>query len=163
MTLLIKKISSNSFLVLPFDTEMSHLKRRWKVLRANQCYDNLPFISINVSFGRTVSLQTFPWIFPHSNFIKKKYYNIRCIKWCKCLICASCTLNTSHISSFTVISGSTISPSSVVKLFVVSVCYDFAQGYSMKFSLNNNQCMGIGKNGEIYLEGEKLRCVNCAR
>ena len=44
--------------------------RRWKVLRANQFYRNLPFISINVSFRETVSLKTFPWIFSHSNFIK---------------------------------------------------------------------------------------------
>ena len=49
---------------------MSHLKRRWKVLRANQFYGNLLFISINVSFRMTVSLKTFPWIFPHPNFIK---------------------------------------------------------------------------------------------
>ena len=61
--------SLNSFLVLSFDTKMSHLKRRWKVLRANQCYGNLSFISINVSSRKTVSLKTFPWIFPHPNFI----------------------------------------------------------------------------------------------
>ena len=60
----------NSFLVLLFDTKMSNLKRRWKVLRANQCYGNLPFISINVSFRKTVSLKTFPMIFPHPNAIK---------------------------------------------------------------------------------------------
>ena len=62
--------SLNSFLVLSFDTKMFHLKRRWKLLRANQFYGNLPFISINVSFRKTVSLKTFPWIFPHPNFIK---------------------------------------------------------------------------------------------
>ena len=62
--------SLNSFLVLSFETKMSHLKCRWKVLRANQCYGNLLFISINVSFRKTVSLKTFPWTFPHSNFIK---------------------------------------------------------------------------------------------
>ena len=61
--------SLNSFLVLSFDTKMSHLKRRWKVLMANQCYGNLPFILINVSFRKTVSLKTFPWIFPHPNFM----------------------------------------------------------------------------------------------
>ena len=60
----------NSFLVLSFDTKMSHLKRLWKVLRANQFYKNLPFISVNVSFRETVSLKTFPWIFSHPNFIK---------------------------------------------------------------------------------------------
>ena len=62
--------SFNLFLVLSFDTKMSPLKRRWKVLRANQYYGNLHFIPINVSFRNTVSLQTFPWIFPHLNFIK---------------------------------------------------------------------------------------------
>ena len=61
--------SLNSFLVLSFDTKMSHLKRRWKVLWANQCYGNLPFILINVSFRKTISLKTFPWIFPHPNFM----------------------------------------------------------------------------------------------
>ena len=49
---------------------MSYLKHRWKVLRANQCYGNLRFIPINVSFRKTVSLKKFPWIFPHPNFIK---------------------------------------------------------------------------------------------
>ena len=61
--------SWNSFLVLSFDAKMSHLKHRWKVLWANQCYGNLPFILINVSFRKTVSLKTFPWIFPHPNFM----------------------------------------------------------------------------------------------
>ena len=61
--------SLNSVLVLSFDTIISHLKRRWKVLRATQCYGNLPFISINVCFRKTVSLKTFPWIFPHPNFM----------------------------------------------------------------------------------------------
>ena len=61
--------SLNSFLLLSFDTKMSHLKHRWKVLRANQCDGNLPFISINVSFRKTVSLKTFLWIFPHPNFL----------------------------------------------------------------------------------------------
>ena len=60
----------NSFLVLSFDTKMCHLRRRWKILRANQCYGNLSFVSINVSFRETVPLKTFPWIFPHPNFIK---------------------------------------------------------------------------------------------
>ena len=62
-------IPLNSFLVLSFDTKMSRLKRRLKVLMANQCYGNLPFISINVSFTKTVSLKTFPLIFPHPNFM----------------------------------------------------------------------------------------------
>ena len=52
--------------------KMSHLKlrRRWKILRASQCYGNLLFASINVSFRETVPLKTFPLIFPHPNFIK---------------------------------------------------------------------------------------------
>ena len=64
--------SLNSFLVLSFDAKMSRLKRRWEVLRANQCFGNSPFISINVSFRKTVSLvlKTYPWIFHHPNFIK---------------------------------------------------------------------------------------------
>ena len=33
-------------------------------------YGNLYFISINVSFRKTVSLKTFPWISPHPNLIK---------------------------------------------------------------------------------------------
>ena len=32
-----RHFSWNSFLMLSFDTKMSHLKWRWKVLRANQC------------------------------------------------------------------------------------------------------------------------------
>ena len=36
----IKHFSLYSLLVLSFDTKMSHLKRRWKVLWANQCYGN---------------------------------------------------------------------------------------------------------------------------
>ena len=54
-----------------------------------------PFVSINVSFGEIVPLKIFPWIFPHPNFIKKMYYYIRCIKWCKCWTCTLCTLSTS--------------------------------------------------------------------
>ena len=66
--------SLNSFLVSSFDTKMSHLKRRWKVLRVNQYYEKVPFISINVSFGKTVvSMKTFSWIFPHYNFIKNTF------------------------------------------------------------------------------------------
>ena len=55
-----QNFSLNSFLVLSFDTKMYHLKRRLKVLRANKCYENLPFISIDVSFRKTISLITFP-------------------------------------------------------------------------------------------------------
>ena len=66
-----QQFSLNSFLVLSFDTNMSHLERRWKVLRANQGNGNSPFISINVSSRKTLSLKIFPWIFPHPNFIKK--------------------------------------------------------------------------------------------
>ena len=62
--------SINSFLVLSFDTRMSQLRRRLKILRENQCYGNLPFVSINVSFRETVPLKKVPWIFPHPNFIK---------------------------------------------------------------------------------------------
>ena len=65
-----KPFSLNSFLVLWFDAKMSHLKRQWKVLRGNQYSENLPFISINVSFMKTVSLKTFPWIFPRPNFMQ---------------------------------------------------------------------------------------------
>ena len=65
-----KQFSLNLFLVLSFDTKMSHLKRRWKFLWANQCHGNLPFILINVSFRKTVSLKTFSLIFPHTNFMK---------------------------------------------------------------------------------------------
>ena len=63
-----RHFSLNLFLVLSFETKMFHLKCRWKVLRANQRYGNLPFISINKSFRKTVSLKTFPWLFPHPNF-----------------------------------------------------------------------------------------------
>ena len=49
---------------------MYRLKSRWTFFRANQCYGNLPFFSINVSSGKTVSLKTFPWTCPHSTFIK---------------------------------------------------------------------------------------------
>ena len=63
--------SLNWFLVLSFDTKMSHLRRRQEILRANQCDGNVAFISINVSFRETVPLKTFPWIFPDPNFIKK--------------------------------------------------------------------------------------------
>ena len=64
----------NLFRVLSFDTKMPHLKLRWRILRANQCYGNLPFISIDVFFSKTVPLKTFPWIFPHPKFIKKLLY-----------------------------------------------------------------------------------------
>ena len=109
-------LSLNYFLVLSFDTKMSHLKRRRKVLRANQCCAKLTFISINVSFTKTVSLKTFPWIFAHPNLIKdtitfdvSSVVNVR-FEHCE-------LLSASHISSFTSISGSTISPTSVAKLF----------------------------------------------
>ena len=62
--------SLNSFHVLSIDIKTSHLRCRWEILMANHCYGNLPFVSINVSFRQTVSLKTFPWIFPHPNFIK---------------------------------------------------------------------------------------------
>ena len=64
-----KDFSLNFFLVLSFDTKMSHLKRRWKVLWTNQCHGNLPFILINVSFRKTVSLKTYSLIFLHINFM----------------------------------------------------------------------------------------------
>ena len=72
----------NSFLVLSFDTKMSHLKRRWKILRANQCYGNVPFISIPVlqedSITENISMDI------SSSQFYQKYYHIRCIKWYKC-------------------------------------------------------------------------------
>ena len=96
--------------------KISHLKRRWKILRANQYYGILLFILTHVSFRKAVLLKTFPWILPHLNFMKK-YNCIWCIKWCK----YPCTLRTPHISSFTAAPVSTISPSSVAKLLLVSV------------------------------------------
>ena len=111
----------NSFLVLSFDTKMPHLKRRRKVLRVNQCYGNLPFISISVSFRNTVSLKTFSWIFPHPNFMTNTITfdvsNDVIVRFVHRVRFSS----TSRISIFVVISGSTISPSSVAKLFLVSV------------------------------------------
>ena len=63
--------SLNSFLVLSFDTKMSGLRDQWKILRASQCYGNLPFASINVSLiGRQYQWKHFPWIFPHANLSK---------------------------------------------------------------------------------------------
>ena len=50
--------------------KMSHLKCWRKVLRANQFYRNLPFISSNVSFKKTVSPKTSSWIFSRPNFFK---------------------------------------------------------------------------------------------
>ena len=72
----------NSFLVLSFDTKISHLKRRWKTSRANKCYRNLPFISIDVSSRNTIPLKTFPWMCAHPNSMKKYYYIwfIKCSK-----------------------------------------------------------------------------------
>ena len=67
---IIRHFFLNKFLMLSFDTKMSHLKRRWKVLRANQYYGNLPFISVNVSFRKTVPLKAFPWVLPHPNLMK---------------------------------------------------------------------------------------------
>ena len=51
--------SWNSFLMLSFDTKMSHLRRQWKVLRANQYYGNLPFIAIDMLFRKTIPLKNF--------------------------------------------------------------------------------------------------------
>ena len=114
--------SLNSFLVLLFDTRMSYLKRQREILSANKYYGNLPFISINVSCRKTAPLKTFPWIFPHPNFIKKKYFHIRSIKWSKCWVYAPCTLSSSIVSNFTPIFGSTISISSVAKPSFESLC-----------------------------------------
>ena len=73
--------SLNSFLLLSFGTKMSHLKRWYKVLRTNQCYGNLPFISIPVlqkdSITENISMDIF------SSKFYQKYYYIRSIKWCK--------------------------------------------------------------------------------
>ena len=30
-----------------------------------------PFIQIDVTFRKTVSLKTFPWIFPHPHFVRE--------------------------------------------------------------------------------------------
>ena len=59
---------------------MSHLKRRWKVLRANQFYKKkLRFISSNVSFRKTVSLKKNSMDIISSKSYQKYYY-IRCIR-----------------------------------------------------------------------------------
>ena len=73
----------NSFLVLSFDTTMYHLTRRCKVLRVNQCYGNLPFIAITVSFRKTIIIENISMDISSTQFCQKYYY-IRCIKWCKC-------------------------------------------------------------------------------
>ena len=109
-----RHFSWNSFLMLSFDTKMSHLKRRWQVLRANQYQGNLLFTSINVSFRKAVPLKKIPWILPHPNFFK----NTMTFDVSNGVnVCSSGTLRTSRISSFTVISGSAISPPSVAKFF----------------------------------------------
>ena len=60
----------NSCIVLSFDIKkISHFRRRWKILMANQNYANLPFISINVPLSKTVRLKAFLWIFSQTNFI----------------------------------------------------------------------------------------------
>ena len=109
-----RHFSLNSFLVLQFDRKLSHLIRRWKFLRANQCYRNLPFMSIDF-LKEDSSIENICVDISSSQFYEKHYY-IWCIKWSKCLVCAPCTLSPFCIWSFTAIYGSTISPSSVVKL-----------------------------------------------
>ena len=39
-------ITNSLILILLFDTKMSQLERRWKIWMVNQCYTNLPFVSI---------------------------------------------------------------------------------------------------------------------
>ena len=48
------------------------------------------------------------------------------------------------------------------------ICNDLAQEYSVKFNSKKTQCMCVGKDGEffqgnIHLDGGKLKWVNCAR
>ena len=61
-----------------------------------------------------------------------------------------------------------LSPSLCGLQKAADICYDFAQEYSAKFDSKMTQCMCVGKDGEffqgnIYLDGENLKCVNCAR
>ena len=66
-------VSLNSFLVLSFDTKMSHLKRRWKFHPyLNWFFFQEDSITGNISMGIC------------SSQFHKKYYYIWCIKWCKC-------------------------------------------------------------------------------
>ena len=65
-----QRFSLNSFLLLSFDTKMSHFKRPREILRADKYYGNSPFISTSESVKKTVQLKTFLWIFPCPNFIK---------------------------------------------------------------------------------------------
>ena len=69
-----RHFSLNSFLLLSVDTEHFHLKHRWKIVRANQYYGFFFFISINVSFGKTLPLKKFLWTFSHPDFIKTLWH-----------------------------------------------------------------------------------------
>ena len=96
--------SLNSFLVLSFDTKMSHFKRRWKVLWANQCYGNLPFILINMSFRKTVSLKHFLILILWQILLHSKYQMVYMLGL------YIVYLSTSRMLIFIVNSESTISP-----------------------------------------------------
>ena len=93
--------SLNSFLMLLIDTKMFFFKHRWEILNANQYHGYLPILS------------TFPWIFPHPNFIKNTI---------TFEVSNGVSVGFVHrVSNFTPVSGSTISTSSVVKLSLGSV------------------------------------------
>ena len=62
-----------------------------------------------------MQLKIFLWLFSHPNFIKNITFDY------KCYVCAPSTLSVSRVSDSTAISGSTIWPSSVVKLILGSV------------------------------------------
>ena len=105
--------SLNLFTVLLSDATWIRLQTSTGNLMGEQNFADLLFISINVSFRKTVSWNYISVYFHHHNFRKS------IIKFCKCEVCVGCTLNKSHSSKFTSISGSTISPSSVDKVWGV--------------------------------------------
>ena len=68
--------SLHSFPVLSFDTKVSHLSRGWRILWANLCNGNLPFVSINVQ-GDSTTENIFMNI--SSCQFYRQYYYIGCI------------------------------------------------------------------------------------
>ena len=62
---------------------MSHLKRRWKVLRANQFSGNVPFISIKCDLQEDSITENISKDMSSSEFYKKYHYIWR-TKWYKC-------------------------------------------------------------------------------
>ena len=48
----------NLCLILAFDTKIFNFRLRWKTLMANKNFENLAFISINLSFRQTVQMKT---------------------------------------------------------------------------------------------------------